>query len=258
MILLNKGSILELLDDKTIDIKLVQSTDSTNNAFNTHSSTETFSICLAEEQTHGRGQFQRVWHSPFAENIYCSLCYYSSKSLPSLSGLSLVVSYAVCKFLNTFFTLNEPVLIKWPNDLLCKNSKIAGLLVETKKMLNGRHRIVIGIGLNVNMQHTSSATITQRWTSIIQLTGILQDRNVICAHLINEVRTAITLFEKEGFSMFAPLWNKHNALLNKIIQLHHNQKITTGKCIGVSPQAELMLELINGETKNFSSGEVFL
>ena len=232
------------------------SIETTNNAFNTQRSTEKFSVCLAEEQTQGRGQFQRIWHSPFAENIYLSLCYYSSKTPASLCGLSLVAGYAICTVLNEHFTLDEPASIKWPNDILCKNAKIAGLLVETKKMPNETHRIVIGIGLNVNMQHAANSIISQRWTSLRQLTGVSQNRNIICAHLINQVRTFISLFEKEGFSIFAPLWNQHNALLNQTIQLHHNQMITIGKCRGVSAQAELILELPSGEKKYFSSGEI--
>ena len=258
MILLNKNSILQLLNDPTIDITILQSIDSTNNAFETHQSTEKYSACLAEEQTQGRGQFQRRWHSPFAENIYLSLCYYSSKNPALLAGLSLVVGYAICKVLNDSFVLNEPALIKWPNDILYNSSKVAGLLIETKKMPNGTHRIIIGIGLNVNMQPAKSTLISQPWTSLIQLTGAQQDRNILCAKLINQIMAFIPLFEKEGFSAFAPLWNQNNALLNKTIQLQHNQVITAGKCMGVSSQAELVLKLPNGEIKHFSSGEVTL
>ncbi len=258
MIALNKNAILEWLDDTTLEMTIVQSIDSTNNAFESHQFTENFSACLAEKQTQGRGQFQRVWHSPFAENIYLSLCYYSSKPLLSLSGLSLVVGYAICKVLNTQFAFDEPALIKWPNDILCKNSKLAGLLIETKKMPNGLHRIVMGIGLNVNMQHDTNQLISQSWTSLIQLTGASQDRNMLCAKLINQVRAFIPVFEKEGFTNFAPLWNQYNAFHHKEIQLRHNQIKTIGKCAGVSPKAELMLELKNGEVNYFSSGEIAL
>ncbi len=258
MIALNKSAILEWLDNKTLDITIMQSIDSTNNAFESHSPSENFSACLAEKQTQGRGQFQRVWHSPFAENIYLSLCYYSSKPLSSLSGLSLVVGYAICKVLNSAFIFDEPALIKWPNDILCKNSKLAGLLIETKKVSDGRHRIVIGIGLNVNMQQDANQSITQNWTSLIKLTGASQDRNPLCAKLINQVCAFIPAFEQQGFAIFAPLWNQYNAFDNKIVQLHHNQIYVIGKCKGVSSNAELMLELKNGEIKNFSNGEVSL
>lgn len=256
MILLNKLSILQLLDDKTLDLTVVQSIESTNNAFDSHAPTKKFSACLAEEQTQGRGQFQRLWHSPVSENIYLSLCYYSSKTPAELSGLSLVVGYAICTVLNTLLGSDKIALIKWPNDILCNASKIAGVLIETKKMLNGTRRVVIGVGLNVNMQQTDNTSISQAWTSLIQLTGISHDRNIICATLINQLLAVIPQLETKGFSFFLPVWNHHNALLNQTIQLHHNQVTITGKCVGVSPHAELMLELPNGEITHISSGEI--
>ncbi len=258
MILLNEKSILTYLDDKTLDITIVKSIDSTNNAFEKQLDSQKILVCFAEEQTQGRGQLQRVWHSPFAENIYFSLCYFSSQPLKLLSGLSLVVGYSICTVLNTFFPLPEPAFIKWPNDVLCKNSKLSGILIETKKMPDQTYRVVIGVGLNVNMRPAIEVSIAQNWTSLVQLTGVSYDRNPICAELINHILTSIHLFEKEGFLNFAPKWNSCNALLNKTIQLNHNQTITTGKCIGVSSQGELVLELPNGERKKFLSGEAFL
>ena len=175
-----------------------------------------------------------------------------------MSGLSVVVGYTICKVLNTLFVLDSPMLIKWPNDILYNNSKLAGLLIETKKMSNGMHRVVIGMGLNVNMSPDESTPISQSWTSLLQLTGVSQDRNVICAELINQVRASILVFEKESFATFAPLWNQYNIFFNKTLQLYHHGTHTIGKCIGVTPQAELILELENGEKKYFSSGEAFL
>ncbi|MBP9726197.1 MAG: biotin--[acetyl-CoA-carboxylase] ligase [Gammaproteobacteria bacterium] len=258
MILLNKEAILPLVDERLIDIAIVKSINSTNNFFDQQLPSQKFSACFAEEQTQGRGQLQRVWHSPFAENIYFSLCYFSSQPLMLLSGLSLVAGYAVCDLLNTSFSLPEPALIKWPNDILCKNLKLSGVLIETEKMPDQTRRVVIGIGLNVNMQSAAEAAISQNWTSLAQLTGATYDRNIICAKLINHLLASIHLFEKEGLVNFVLKWNKYNALLNKVIRLSHNKKITTGKCVGLSSQGELILELPNSEIRKFLSGEAFL
>ncbi len=258
MILLNKEAIFPLLDNKSIDISIVKSINSTNDFFDQQLPSQKFSACFAEEQTQGRGQLQRAWHSPFAENIYFSLCYFSSLPLMLLSGLSLVTGYAVCDVLNTSFSLPEPALIKWPNDILCRNSKLSGVLIETKKMPDQTHRVVIGIGLNVNMQAAAESSISQDWTSLVHLTGIPHDRNIICAKLINKILESIHLLEKEGLVNFVSRWNKYNALLNKVIQLNHNKIITTGKCVGLSSQGEIILKLHNGEIKKFLSGEAFL
>lgn len=256
MISLNKDAILALLNDQTIDITIVETIDSTNNAFeNCMPSKKTF-VCLAETQTQGRGQFQRIWHSPLAENIYLSFCYFSTKPLTLLSSLSLVVGHAICKIVNTMLPGEPLALIKWPNDILCKGAKLSGVLIETQTMPNQMHRVVIGIGLNVNMQPEVGSAISQRWTSLTQLTGVQHDRNPLCAQLINQLLISIQLFEQQGFAPFLSEWNHYNALLNKTLDIQQQTLSTSGKCIGISPQGELILELPTGEQKLFASGEI--
>lgn len=258
MKLLNKDTILALLDHKTIKMTIVDTIDSTNNAFDACTPCENIFACLAETQTQGRGQFQRVWHSPYAENIYLSLCYFSSKSITQLSSLSLVVGYALCATINTLLPNEKSALIKWPNDILCNGAKLSGVLIETKKISNVFHRVIIGIGLNVNMPPGVECPISQPWTSLIQLTGVEHDRNSLCAQLINQTLTGVQLFEQQGFAPFALKWNHYNALLNKPLKINHNNQITLGKCIDISLQGELILELPTGERKMFASGEVSL
>lgn len=191
-----KENILSLLDDKTIDISVKDIIDSTNNAFEELIPSTKLSICLAETQTQGRGQLQKIWHSPSGENIYLSLCYFSSKSPTALSQLSIVIGQTLCLFLNNGFTLKAPAKIKWPNDILCDEKKISGILIEIKKVSNQQHRVVIGIGINVNMHEVPESAISQPWTSLAHMTGSTHDRNLICAHLINKIQIALRLFEE--------------------------------------------------------------
>jgi BirA family biotin operon repressor/biotin-[acetyl-CoA-carboxylase] ligase len=194
---LDTDVIFTLVNDKTIDLTLAKTIDSTNNAFEQRAPSSKLAVCVAEMQTQGRGQLQRVWHSPVSENIYLSLCYFSSKPLAMLAPLSLAVGSTLCTWLNTHFLLKYPAKVKWPNDILCENAKLAGILIETKKITEKFRRVVIGIGLNVNMRSTPENTISQPWTSLCQLTDQSYDRNPICAQLINQLQTAIQIFENQ-------------------------------------------------------------
>ena len=102
-------------------------------------------ICIAEEQTKGRGRRGKSWISPKFKNIYLSLSSYLKKE--DLSGLSIAVAVSVSIVLRKF---NVTSLIKWPNDLLVGNKKICGILIETTKV-DELTKVVIGIGINVNM-----------------------------------------------------------------------------------------------------------
>ena len=105
-------------------------------------------ICIAEEQTKGRGRRGKSWISPKFKNIYLSLSSYLKKE--DLSGLSIAVAVSVSIVLRKF---NVTSLIKWPNDLLVGNKKICGILIETTKV-DELTKVVIGIGINVNMEYS--------------------------------------------------------------------------------------------------------
>ena len=114
-------------------------------------------VVLSERQTAGRGRRGRKWVSPFAENIYYSLVLRIEGGMRQLEGLSLVVGLAVMQ------TLRELGIaaagLKWPNDVLVGQKKIAGILLELVGDPADVCHVVLGVGINVNMQ---SAT---RWTS---------------------------------------------------------------------------------------------
>lgn len=258
MALLNTDTIVHFLNDKTIDLRVLECINSTNNAFENTPTSSKITICVAETQTQGRGQLQRVWHSPFGENIYLSLCYFSYQPPAFLAPLSLAVGYTLCSLLNTNVFLPFPALVKWPNDILCNRAKLAGILVETKKMSGQMHRVVIGIGLNVNMQSSPDIVISNPWTSLMLLTGKRHDRNVMCANIIGQLQTTLQIFETKGFSAFEAQWNHYNALYNQTITLNYNGTLITGKCIGISCHGMLIVELPNGEQRHFFSGEARL
>jgi BirA family biotin operon repressor/biotin-[acetyl-CoA-carboxylase] ligase len=107
-------------------------------------------IVLADQQTHGRGQFHRPWSSPKGMGIFLSLILrlpINDVTIPSLSQLGPV---ALCDALD-FLKLELPALkIKEPNDLLLDQKKVAGVLVETRSGTSSY--AVVGIGLNVHQQ----------------------------------------------------------------------------------------------------------
>ena len=110
-------------------------------------------VVLAERQTAGRGRRGRQWVSPFAENIYYSLVLRMDGGMRQLEGLSLVVGLAVLSALREVGV--SDVGLKWPNDVLVNNKKIAGILLELVGDPADVCHVVLGIGINVNMKVAS-------------------------------------------------------------------------------------------------------
>ena len=207
-------------------------------------------ICIAEEQTKGRGRRGKSWISPKFKNIYLSLSSYLKKE--DLSGLSIAVAVSVSIVLRKF---NVTSLIKWPNDLLVGNKKICGILIETTKV-DELTKVVIGIGINVNMEY--SELIDQEWTSIKLEKKQSVDRNSIFTEMINQLCITLNKFEQEEFDFFLKEFASLDLLKDKEFTLKDKSKETfIGK--GIDNEGLLIAQNLKDQRiVKFSSGEVSL
>ncbi len=236
-----------------IDISIFESIDSTNDYLKSFKQAKEIKICIAEQQTLGRGRLSREWYSPFGKNIYLS-CYYSfQKDVSELSGLSLVTSLAIINTLKSY-GMNDHLYVKWPNDIIYLNKKLAGGLIEIQAETHGISHAIIGLGLNVNMMNDEHA-ISQAWTSMQKILGKYIDRNELSARLIMNLLVYLQQFNARGFSPFMNEWVKTDCLTNQWVTVKNiNQKIE-GKVTGINEQGHLLLRLENGKVRAFSSGD---
>jgi BirA family transcriptional regulator, biotin operon repressor / biotin---[acetyl-CoA-carboxylase] ligase len=153
-------------------------------------------ICLAEKQTHGRGRMHKKWHSPFGQNIYLSITWFFPTRFSSINDLSIRIGKALTQALITM-GIDKNITLKWPNDILYQNKKLAGILIDTIFKKNQGILAIIGIGLNVNMSQQAGIDIDQAWTSLADITNTFWDRNQIAATIIEHVIDACsTITEK--------------------------------------------------------------
>ncbi|MFH0807527.1 MAG: biotin--[acetyl-CoA-carboxylase] ligase [Elusimicrobiota bacterium] len=106
-----------------------------------------WTIIAAKKQTKGRGRFGRRWVSPIG-GLYFSVILKPRFVPNDTAKLTLIGAMSVTKVLNKLYGL--PAKIKWPNDILVKNKKISGVLVESEMSQNKIKWAVLGIGINVN------------------------------------------------------------------------------------------------------------
>lgn len=254
LILLNVNNIKKILKNKNIDIALFESIDSTNNFLKKCTYQETLKICLAEYQAEGRGRLQRKWHSPFAQNMYFSCLWSFQKDISALSGLSLVIGLVIAHVINSYHLENK-ALVKWPNDVLCQDKKIAGNLIELEAESNGLSRAIIGIGINVNMISAGTNIIPKPWTSLRLEKNEYIDRNKLVALLIDTLSSYLKNFEQHGISYFLTEWEHNDYLAGKTISLQGAANKIQGIMKGINEQGHLKLLLCDGSTQTFSSGD---
>ncbi|RMP65329.1 hypothetical protein ALQ18_200015 [Pseudomonas marginalis pv. marginalis] len=210
-------------------------------------------LVLAEQQTAGRGRRGRKWVSPFAQNVYYSLVLRVEGGLRQLEGLSLVVGLAVMQALRAVGV--KDVALKWPNDVLVGKKKIAGILLELVGDPADICHVVLGIGINVNMQ--KAAEIDQQWTSVGIENGASVDRNYLVAQLGLHLKDYLGRHKAFGFSALQEEWEQNHLWQGKAVSLIAGVHQIDGIVLGVDHQGALRLS-VGGIEKIYSGGELSL
>ncbi len=210
-------------------------------------------LVLAERQSAGRGRRGRTWVSPFAENLYYSLVLRIDGGMRQLEGLSLVVGLAVMQALRELGIAKAG--LKWPNDVLVGQQKIAGILLELVGDPADVCHVVLGIGINVNMQATDA--VDQQWTSMRLETGKAVDRNQLVALLNQRLQEYLALHRDQGFGPIQEQWEANHLWQGKAVSLIAGVKQVDGVVMGIDQQGALRLK-VDGVEKSFSGGELSL
>ena len=255
LILLDVNKIKKNIKKLSFVIDVLEKVGSTNDYLKNNSDqNKAIKICVAEMQDKGRGSLNRQWHSPFGQNIYFSCAYSFQRDMSELSGLSLITGLAVCNAIESITHLDN-LAVKWPNDILVNQQKIAGILIDINAESNGFCNAIIGIGINVNMQNALKKEIDQPWSSLQKITGQYIDRNLLCSALINALINYLERFLKSGLSDFISEWKEKDCLFEKSVAVMSGQKKMMGIGAGINAQGHLILKMSDNTEKTFSSGD---
>ncbi|WP_421552287.1 bifunctional biotin--[acetyl-CoA-carboxylase] ligase/biotin operon repressor BirA [Pseudomonas yamanorum] len=210
-------------------------------------------LVLSEQQTAGRGRRGRKWVSPFAQNVYYSLVLRIDGGMRQLEGLSLVVGLAVMQALRHAGVRNAG--LKWPNDVLVGQKKIAGILLELIGDPADICHVVLGIGINVNMQEADE--VDQQWTSVQLETGNAVDRNYLVARLGVQLQAYLERHRLSGFSAIQGEWEQSHLWQGRAVSLVAGVNQIDGVVLGIDGQGALRLS-VDGVEKVYSGGELSL
>lgn len=253
LVLLDAAKIRKQINRDKVEINIFENVTSTNAYLKSQKPSQTIKLCLAEQQTAGKGRLNRDWYSPFGRNIYLSCLYTFQKDLSELAGLSLVTSLAIIKTLQQY-GIRENLHVKWPNDIIYENKKLSGSLIEVIAESHGTCHAIIGIGINVNILDDEEK-ISQPWTSVQQILGTYIDRNLLCARLINTLFDYLAQFNEKGFQAYTHEWMQTDCLTNQMITVKSFSEKIRGRVAGINEQGHLLLQLADGSVRAFSSGD---
>lgn len=236
-------------------LELAWSVDSTNTELLRRPRASGTTVLLAERQTAGRGRLGRSWTSPLGAQVCLSVRREFDGGLARLGGLSLVAGVAVAEALRGLGF--GAVGLKWPNDLVAGNRKLAGLLVEGGGEHAGLAHAVIGIGINVRLPDPAAAAIDQPWTDLARLAGAAGPpaRNAVAAAVLAWLLPALDEFDRHGLTPFLPRYAPLDALAGRPVRVLAGRETVTGHAAGLAADGGLRVATAEGE-RIFHAGEV--
>ena len=200
-------------------------------------------VVAADSQTAGRGRLSRTWFSPPGANLYCSIILRTAR--PSerlaewLSWLPLISALAAAEAIEQVSSIQ--VSVKWPNDLLISERKVGGILCESGTGTRSEPFQIIGIGINVNLDHDDwPADLRDSATSIWQERKIVVDRNRLLAQLLLELEQCLDELVVHGTSRIGLAYYQRCSTIGHTVQATlANGDVVVGLAEGIGQDGSL-------------------
>ncbi len=237
---------------KRIHFKETDSTNSWAKAPPDQWAAEGVTLVTAAGQMAGRGRFKRKWVSPPDVNIYATFCFWFDADRKDVGHIPQLLALAAAAVLEKERFSPK---IKWPNDLLLRGKKVAGILCEA--IFEGEKRgIVCGIGLNVNMGEDELRQIDRPATSLLVERGNPGDVESLLRALEEIFIDFLKKFLAGGFLSFFPLLQERSHFKKgDAVHFHDHQAVIEGKFEALHPDGTVELRLSDGTMKIFHAGE---
>lgn len=202
-------------------------------------------VVTARTQTAGRGRKDRSWLSPIG-GLYFSIILDPRLGTENAPLLGLLSSCAVARSLSTLGV--ENVRLKWPNDVLIGESKIAGILSEAVFIDDETAGIIVGIGVNQNCP-VSDMPPGLEWptTSVFDELGKETSIESLLCSIVNEIDALLQVVENDSsFTAVLNEWRKASSTLGERVRIHEEGKTTDGVAKDIGEDGALIVETSDG------------
>ncbi len=218
------------------------SVDSTNNVAHrfARDDAQSGTVILAEFQTTGRGRNARKWVAQKGENITASVILRPTMPLENLTYLSLLTALSVAQAIED--VVGQRAEIKWPNDVLIRRKKVAGVLVETSARASAVDYVVIGIGLNVN-QVQFPDDLAEHATSLFLETGNTHDQTTLFVSLMKYLDANYARLVSGDTESIRKMWSGYCNMFGKHITFYQGDSKREGIALDIDDRGFLKVKI---------------
>jgi BirA family biotin operon repressor/biotin-[acetyl-CoA-carboxylase] ligase len=200
---------------------------------------------ITDLQLEGRGRHGRSWIAPSDTALL-----FSTILQPPVDVLPLLPLLTALSVAGAIEGATGVVAqLKWPNDVLVNDHKLAGILLEHP----GGAAVILGVGVNVNQL---AADLPSGATSLLALTGRPLDREPLLAAILNDLANAYDRADREGVDWIVPGWRSRSSMLGKPVAFQRDGATIRGVAEDLGADGSLLVRLEDGTRVSVIAGEV--
>jgi len=212
-------------------------------------------VVIAEAQRRGKGRLGRHWESPAGVNLYCSVILRPHILPAKAAQLTFLSVVAAARAIETITSLRPS--IKWPNDLLLNGKKVAGLLNEMSAETEKVNFIVLGIGVNINMELAQfPKDLRHPATSLFLETGRPVCRLDFVRALLEALDTLYDTYLQNGYGPVREEWLERCNFLGEKVRITFQKNEINGVATGIDEEGALLVKLPDGGVERVLAGDV--
>jgi len=212
-------------------------------------------VVISECQVKGKGRLGRDWFSPPYLNLYLSVILRPKIPPHQAPLITLMAAVATAEAIEKYSGLRP--LIKWPNDILLKGRKVAGLLNEIQSETDRIHFVILGIGVNLNLDEKMfPKKIRSIATSIKKEMGQAISRKAFLSSLLQQLEEWYAIYLKEGGNVILKAWRDRAHIRGRRVKVTSFGETISGIAVDIDSDGALILRMENGKRRRVVAGDV--
>lgn len=211
-------------------------------------------LVIADEQTAGKGRLGRKWLAPPGTSLLLSLLFRPDLAPNQAARLTMICSLAIADGIEELTGLS--VGLKWPNDVFIRGKKAGGLLTESATTGERLDYVVVGMGLNVNLDVSTLSELRGMATSLSQELGREVSRLELLWRILEGIEARYKSLRR-GESPHEE-WAARLVTLAREVQVTTPQGVLAGWAEGVDADGALILRTSDGQRRRILAGDVTL
>lgn len=212
-------------------------------------------VVIAEHQSAGRGRRGNDWHSPPGQNIYCSIGLNKSIQAEYLGLISLQTGVCIVDVLRA--EGYEQVSLKWPNDILLQGEKLGGILIESRAFSVDNFYLVIGFGINIQLDSHDLDSIGQPATGLNQHATQSIDKQQLISRITAKIIQNVMNLNPDNFDPLIQQFTLYDEFHGQQIKVKTTNEEIYGIHSGIKRTGQIQVKTSRGE-ELFSAADISL